>query len=154
LYDAVEVTGTFEIVQVNFTITWKNDDGTVIDTTTVAKGDVPTHADATKDATAQYTYTFAGWTPEVVAVTGDAEYTATFDAVKKTLLGDADGDGEVTVLDVTWIQRKLAMMAVSDTFDEKAADVDGDGEVTVVDATFIQRYLANMPVAFPINEYI
>ena len=62
-----------------YTITWKNDDGSVIDTTTVAYGEVPTHADATKDATAQYTYTFAGWTPEIVSVTGDAVYTTVFE---------------------------------------------------------------------------
>ena len=125
----------------------------MIDTTTVAYGDTPTHADATKDATEQYTYTFTGWTPEVVAVTGDAEYTATFEAVKKTLIGDADGDGQVTIVDATWIQRYLASFTL-DFFDETAADVDGDGEVSILDATWIQRYLAEMPVKFPIDQYV
>ena len=63
---------TYTETKNSYTITWKNDDGSVIDTTTVEYGVVPTHADATKATTAEYTYTFAGWTPEIVAVTGDA----------------------------------------------------------------------------------
>ncbi|MBQ3330215.1 MAG: starch-binding protein [Ruminococcus sp.] len=61
-----------------YTITWLNDDDSVIDTTTVAYGTVPTHADPTKAATAQYTYTFNGWDTEPVAVTGAATYKATY----------------------------------------------------------------------------
>ncbi len=69
---------------VKYTITWKMDDGTVIDQTKVEAGVVPTHADPTKAATAEYTYTFAGWEPKVVAVTGDATYTATFKETKNS----------------------------------------------------------------------
>ncbi|MBQ3285869.1 MAG: hypothetical protein IJH40_09550 [Ruminococcus sp.] len=75
-------------------------------------------------------------------------------AISPAILGDADGDGNVTVMDVTWIQRKLANSSVPDTFDETAADVDGDGKVTVMDVTYIQRYNANMTVPYPIGEPI
>ena len=63
----------------SYTITWKNDDGSVIDTTTMAYGKMPVHADATKADDNQYSYTFTGWTPEIAAVTGDATYTATYE---------------------------------------------------------------------------
>ena len=57
-----------------------NEDGTVLDSQTVAYGEMPVYAGATpeKSATAEFTYFFDGWLPEVTTVTGDAEYTATF----------------------------------------------------------------------------
>ena len=75
-----EYTAQFDTTVNEYTITWKNDDGTVIDTTTVAYGDTPTHPDATKEDDAQFTYNFIGWDPVPTAVTGDAEYTAVFNA--------------------------------------------------------------------------
>ena len=68
--------------------------------------------------------------------------------------GDADGDGEVTILDATAIQRCLVGIRAA-SFNEKAADVDGDGEVTILDATAIQRLLAGLPSAFdpPTPDY-
>ena len=74
-------TATYTATKNSYTITWQNEDGSLIDQTTVEYGVVPTHAEPTKQATAEYTYTFAGWTPAVVAVTGDATYTATFSSV-------------------------------------------------------------------------
>ena len=95
-------TATFTQTDREYTITWKNDDGSVIDTTTVPYGTVPTHADATKDADAQYSYTFAGWDKEIVAVTGDATYTATFDAtVNSYTITWKNDDG--SVIDTTTV---------------------------------------------------
>ena len=62
----------------------------------------------------------------------------------KVLLGDSDGDGSVTILDATAIQRKLANLSVQ-SYNAKAADADEDGGVTILDATSIQRWLASLP---------
>ena len=98
-----EYTATFSSVKNSYEITWKNDDGTVIDTTTVEYGTVPTHADPTKEKTAEYTYTFAGWSPEPAAVTGDAEYTAVFtDSVNTYVVTWKNDDG--TVIDTTTVE--------------------------------------------------
>ena len=60
------------------------------------------------------------------------------------ILGDVDGDGRVTILDATAIQRHLASLSTT-AYDEKAADADEDGKVTILDATAIQRHLASLP---------
>ena len=64
--------------------------------------------------------------------------------------GDADVDGNVTILDATAIQRKLAEFNVV-SFDEQAADVDGNG-LDITDATRIQRYLAGYSDPYHIGE--
>ncbi len=58
--------------------------------------------------------------------------------------GDADGDGAVTILDATAIQRHLASLTSKVEIVSTAADIDGDGEVTILDATGIQRALAGL----------
>lgn len=68
------------------------------------------------------------------------------------VLGDADSDGEVTVIDATYIQRRLADLAVSINLNTSAADADGDGEVSVIDATYILRYLVRIKTPYPIGE--
>ena len=61
------------------------------------------------------------------------------------LIGDVDGDGEVTVRDNTILSRKLASWADIDALiaSIEAADIDQDGEVTVLDDLIIARMLAN-----------
>ena len=61
------------------------------------------------------------------------------------MTGDLDGDGEVTVNDVTELQRILAEfddLDLSDPAVLAAADFNKDGKVNIRDVTCGQRYLA------------
>ena len=60
------------------------------------------------------------------------------------ILGDVDGDGIVTIIDATYIQRNAAGIALPFVLNEKAADADGTGSVSILDATYIQRWLADL----------
>ena len=87
-----------------YTVVWKNHDGEVLETDEdVEYGTTPAYdgEEPTKPATAEYTYTFAGWTPDVEEVTGDAEYTAIFNEIPVahpdvyTISFDSNGGSDV-----------------------------------------------------------
>lgn len=60
---------------------FKDWDGTVLKSWKIAEGQTPTApADPTRAATAQYTYTFAGWNPTVWPISKRTVYTATYTA--------------------------------------------------------------------------
>ena len=82
-----------------------------------------------------------------------AEYTLSASPIGGHILGDADSDGEVTILDATAIQRELAGLPVG-SFNEKAADADEDKEISILDATAIQRRLAELPANDRIGKRI
>ena len=63
-----------------YTITWKDEDGTVLKTESVEYGKMPVYDGdtPTKEDDSEITYVFAGWDPNVQSVTEDAVYTAVF----------------------------------------------------------------------------
>ena len=73
----------------------------------------------------------------------------------QALLGDANGDGEVDMVDATIVQRAATNLKVPYSEEQiMCADIDGDEELTVVDATFIQRYATKIATPYKIGEPI
>lgn len=84
-------------------------------------------------------YGFQGFAP-IGFVPSPEEYVG----YEPHILGDADKDGIITVLDATAIQKYKASLITEDHIDLKAADADQDGTVTVLDAARIQKYKAKI----------
>ena len=126
---------------IDYTVTFKDADGTVLSTKTYHYGDkVTAPAAPTKAADKTYTYSFKGWDKEVVACAGDATYTATYDATYidyTVTFKDADG----TVLSTKTyhygdkVTAPAAPAKPDYTFvgwDKEIADCAGDAEYTAV----------------------
>ncbi len=68
----------------------------------------------------------------------------TLDEQPEIILGDVDGDKEVSVMDATAIQMYEAQMKDLSNDQLKRGDTDKDGEVSIMDATQIQRFVARL----------
>ena len=80
------------IPKTGVTITWKNENGSVLGTDTILKGSVPqyTGEDPKKNENKHYSYEFKGWDKELAAVSEDTVYTAQFTSVGKNGLCQED----------------------------------------------------------------
>ena len=77
-----------------YTITFLYDSDSILSSSQWEYGTIPTCENPTKNATYLYSFTFSGWSPEVVAVTGDATYMATFSStMRKYMITFLDEDG-------------------------------------------------------------
>ena len=75
-------TATYTATHIDYIVTFKNWDGTILSTETYHYGDkIVIPETPTKEADNIYTYTFAGWDNEVVNCEGNATYTATYTPV-------------------------------------------------------------------------
>ena len=74
-------TATYTRKEIEYEITFKNYDGTVLEKKNVPYGDVPSYTGSivpSKPSSGGYSFEFAGWDTAPVAVTGPATYTATY----------------------------------------------------------------------------
>lgn len=67
--------------------------------------------------------------------------TFNFEPNKEALLGDVNGDGEITIVDSTILQKYIVGQTTLDDETLNVADVNKDGAITVVDATLIQKFV-------------
>ena len=92
-------TATYESAKRKYTITFNNDDGTLISSSLVEYGTIPTPpSNPTKESSARYDYTFEGWDKEIVAVTRDETYTATYSRIVRNFLITFLDEDQTTVL--------------------------------------------------------
>ena len=68
------------------------------------------------------------------------------------ILGDVDGDGEISITDATIIQRYTIGIQTPVTVTSSVADIDGDRVVTVMDASHLQRWMVNVSDSYPISK--
>ena len=70
------------------------------------------------------------------------------------LLGDTDGDGEITIFDVTQIQRVLAGLKNPTASIKKRGDVNQNDDLDVVDVTLLQRWLLGLDQELTIGKKV
>lgn len=84
-----------------YTITWKNYNGAVLDTDSVAYGDVPhyTGSTPTRPSSGGTTYTFVGWSPTPYAANSNQEYVAQYTSSTSYTIRWLNYDGTVLETD-------------------------------------------------------
>ena len=137
----------------SYTIRFVNADGTVLQSSEVEYGQTPAYngETPTKESTAEFDYTFAGWTPQIANVTEEATYKATYTATKRSYtltvalaegceeMGEVSGSGSYeygTVVTLTAIAHEgYKFMQWSDGDTNATRIIIVEGEVTLT-ATF------------------
>lgn len=104
-------------------------------------------------------YTFSNWGGDCsgsgtcsVTMNGNKNVTAYFTSVSAGILGDANGDGQVTSTDALIILSGDVGLDVTQFCPMNCGDVNADGEVTSTDALIILSYDVGVSIPFPVGQ--
>ncbi len=145
-----EYTAIYTETFIEYTVVFKDWDGTVLSTDTYHYGDtvvVPDAPERTSDDPTKI-YAFTGWTPEVVVVDGNAEYTATFELRDPYVPGDIDGEAGVSDADARYLL--MYTFFPEDYPVNQPVDFNGDKSVDDNDARYLLMHTF-FPEDYPLN---
>ena len=125
------------------TVTWLGDGGEVLRTERYQAGENPVYSGAVpvKAEDARYTYRFVGWTPFVGTVSGDASYTAVFQATPKqfTVTVSSAEHGSITAGQtgaITCLDSRTYLFTPEEGYRVKDVTVNGISVGAVTSYTF------------------
>ncbi len=150
--EAATYTAVFDSVVQSYTVTFVNG-SEELQSDEIAYGVLPEFAGATptKKATAQYTYTFKGWTPAITKVTGMATYKAVFDSVvnrylitfkngSTTIRSDSIAYGILPTVPSITLPKNTAQYTYSMSWDKTVVKVTGDAVYTAMIDSTMNKY--------------
>ncbi len=149
-------TASFTVTIIPATVTFLNEDGTVLSQTQYAYGEtvIPPEVPP-KAADEAGEYTFAGWSPELTACNGNATYTAVFELLPEVpevpayVPGDFDGNELVDENDADYL---LGYLLFPEWYPITIpGDLDGNEVVDENDADYLLGYLL-FPEWYPLPE--
>ena len=137
------ITAEYEPIYIDYTVVFKNWDGTVLSSETYHYGDeVTVPAVNGRPADNGRDYVFAGWDQTVTNCTGNVIYTAIYKYAY--ILGDLDGDGDVNTTDLATMKLFLAGLSELSDTGLVAGDFNKDGAVNTTDLASLKLLLAGI----------
>lgn len=147
-YEEISAEPTYSNVIINHI---DSSTGEIIKTNTL-NGKVSEYYNAQPDSTIDLKYELSHSEGEIEGVFGSSDtvvnhyYDLYFPSTFSVSEGDVDGDGSLTILDATYIQRHLARLDILSDEQLILADFNYNDEIDIIDASMLQRYLAKLNV--------
>ena len=144
-----------------YEITFVNFDGVELQSDEMEEGEMPAYEGETptRDATAQYTYTFKTWDKDIVEVTEAATYTALFDSTVNKYMIKFIVDGNADSVEVAYGTKADSLKVPATTkkstdkysytfkeWDKKLADVTETATYTALFDSTVNKYMVKFVV--------
>lgn len=142
-------TAQYTPVYIDYTVTFRNQDGTLISSAAYHYGDtIAVPETPQRPSGLPEEYVFQGWTPVVVTVCRESvTYTAIFSDT--ILRGDVNGDGMVNDGDALYMLRYTLFPTRFPI--NQSGDMNGDGDTDDADALYLLRHTL-FPDRFPLHS--